>query len=444
MSGPSRPRTTAVLRRNRLRESRFARGPWRITFDTNPDNCNLRCIMCEEHSPHSTLQAQRRAAGRARAPDGYLALIRRVLEDSRVHGLREIIPSTMGEPLLYEGFEEILDLCREFGVKLNLTTNGTFPRPGCAGVGRADRAGHFRREDLLERRHARRPTRRIMLGSRWEQVLENVRAFVAVRDAHAAAGGNRCRVTFQLRSSRRNVDELADVVRLAAPLGVDRVKGHHLWAHFAQIERTVDAPQPRGDRDAGTRRRCDAGGRDKPCCRTASACCLENIFPLDPAHARISRRAAPARSSEQEAWVSAEGRFDPCCAPDAQSARSASSAISKTSDQGDLERPAYQRLAANYRTDGCASACNMRRPVDDHAADWQACIRRPRTARTTSSTAAPLRGAIHERAAFHEPGLAPVRRVQRCACHIDDERASRPTPRRFQRPSASTRACAAV
>jgi hypothetical protein len=27
---------------------------WRITLDTNPEDCNLQCVMCEEHSPHST------------------------------------------------------------------------------------------------------------------------------------------------------------------------------------------------------------------------------------------------------------------------------------------------------------------------------------------------------------------------------------------------------
>ena len=31
-------------------------GPWRITFDTNPDDCNLHCIMCEDHWPYSTTQ----------------------------------------------------------------------------------------------------------------------------------------------------------------------------------------------------------------------------------------------------------------------------------------------------------------------------------------------------------------------------------------------------
>lgn len=39
----------------------------------------------------------------------------------------EVIPSTMGEPLLYSHFNELLDLCKSLGVKVNLTTNGTFP-----------------------------------------------------------------------------------------------------------------------------------------------------------------------------------------------------------------------------------------------------------------------------------------------------------------------------
>ena len=42
-------------------------------------------------------------------------------------GLREVIPSTMGEPLLYSKFAELLELCESRGIPLNLTTNGTFP-----------------------------------------------------------------------------------------------------------------------------------------------------------------------------------------------------------------------------------------------------------------------------------------------------------------------------
>lgn len=41
--------------------------------------------------------------------------------------LREVIPSTMGEPLLYSEFGRLLDFCRGLGLPLNLTTNGSFP-----------------------------------------------------------------------------------------------------------------------------------------------------------------------------------------------------------------------------------------------------------------------------------------------------------------------------
>jgi hypothetical protein len=75
------------------------KGPWRITFDTNPDDCNLRCIMCEDHSPYSSTQRDRRAAGLPKRRMD-IDLIRRVLADAAGNGLQEIIPSTMGEPLL--------------------------------------------------------------------------------------------------------------------------------------------------------------------------------------------------------------------------------------------------------------------------------------------------------------------------------------------------------
>ena len=107
-------------------------GPWRITFDTNPDDCNLHCIMCEDHSPYSSTQPERLSAGLPRRRMD-IELIRRVLADSVGTPLREIIPSTMGEPLLYRDFDEIPDLCAWYGVKLNLTTNGTFPRRGARG-----------------------------------------------------------------------------------------------------------------------------------------------------------------------------------------------------------------------------------------------------------------------------------------------------------------------
>lgn len=36
------------------------------------------------------------------------------------------IPSTMGEPLMFKDFPKIIDICKKYNVKMNLTTNGTF------------------------------------------------------------------------------------------------------------------------------------------------------------------------------------------------------------------------------------------------------------------------------------------------------------------------------
>ena len=144
-------------------------GPWRITFDTNPDDCNLHCLMCEDHSPYSKTQSDRRAAGNPRRRMD-IALIRRVMVESRGTGLREIIPSTMGEPLVYRHFDEILDLCAEYGVKLNLTTNGTFPQRGPRAW--AERIVPVASDVKVSWNGATKETHeKVMLGSNWETVL---------------------------------------------------------------------------------------------------------------------------------------------------------------------------------------------------------------------------------------------------------------------------------
>ena len=38
--------------------------------------------------------------------------------------------------------------------------------------------------------------------------------------------------------------ELPDIVRLAVALGIDRIKGHHLWAHFDEIKPYAIPPNP--------------------------------------------------------------------------------------------------------------------------------------------------------------------------------------------------------
>ena len=352
----------SIDRREALRTDAMP-GPWRFTFDTNPDTCNLKCVMCEEHSPHSLLQIRRKKEKRPRREMPF-ELLHKVIAEAAVRGLREVIPSTMGEPLLYEHFEGIIELCRAHAVKLNLTTNGTWPRLGARAW--AERIVPVTSDVKISWNGATSRTQEaIMVGADWERALADVRTFVEVRDAHAAVGGDRCRVTFQLTFLEDNVDELADIVRLAASLGVDRVKGHHLWAHFDAI------------RDQSMRRSPAAIARWNRAVVAARAAAetallpnglrvlLENIFPLD--EGAVDEIAPQGRCPflGREVWINAEGRFDPCCAPDAQRRTLGEFGNVRENSLDDLwGAPAYRHLLASWRTRSLCAGCNMRQPPE--------------------------------------------------------------------------------
>lgn len=86
----------------------------RITLLTNPDKCNLRCALC-------FLRQQGIVSYSGEMP---FETAKAAIEK---YSPQEVIPSTMGEPLLYSRFEDLLHLCEMSGIKINLTTNGTFP-----------------------------------------------------------------------------------------------------------------------------------------------------------------------------------------------------------------------------------------------------------------------------------------------------------------------------
>ena len=204
-----------------------------------------------------------------------------------------------------------------------------------------------------------------MLGSRWEKVLANIRTLLEVRDAHAASGGNRCRVTLQLTFLESNVAELPDIVRMAVELGVDRVKGHHLWVHFAEVQPLSMRRSPEAvhrwnqavlDARAAAAERPLASGRPL---------LLENFFLLDESAGEDLAPGGPCPFLGREAWVSAEGRFDPCCAPDAL--RRTLGEFGSLHDSGLTQiwhGDAYRGLLKTYRNRALCLGCTMRRPVE--------------------------------------------------------------------------------
>jgi len=93
----------------------------RITFITNPRICNQNCDICfSKQAPLDWEPMQ----------EMDFAIIEKVVKAFLPLGLKEIIPSTIGEPFLYSHFEDFLLLAEKIGIKVNITTNGTFPGGG--------------------------------------------------------------------------------------------------------------------------------------------------------------------------------------------------------------------------------------------------------------------------------------------------------------------------
>lgn len=351
-----------------IREQRVARaptrpGPWRMTFDTNPDDCNLRCIMCEEHSPYSRTQQERKAVGvpKRRMP---IELLRRILDESRDTPLREVIPSTMGEPLLYAHFDELIDACMAQGILLNLTTNGTFPRKGAREWAR--RLVPITSDVKISWNGATQRTQEeVMRGVRWERVWENVRTFIAVRDEHVRAGGHSCRVTLQLTFLETNIGELADIVRLAASMGVNRVKGHHLWAHFEQLKPLSLRRSPESiARWNEAVRGAITAAQENPLADGRTVL-LENFHPLNPEAVVDLAPGARCPFLGREAWVSALGRFDPCCAPDKERRTLGTFGNLHQETLHDIwTGRAYEQLRSTYQEHALCKGCNMRQPAE--------------------------------------------------------------------------------
>ena len=335
-------------------------GPWRITFDTNPDDCNLSCIMCEDHSPYSTTRQDRVAAGiPKRRMD--IELIKKVLAESQGTPLREIIPSTMGEPLIYKHFEEIIQLCHQYQVKLNLTTNGTFPLRGVEAW--AKLIIPVASDVKISWNGATKATQeKIMLGSKWEKVLDNLKKFIAIRNDHAHDNGHYCQVSLQLTFLETNVQELSDIVKLGMDLGVDRIKGHHLWAHFSEIKELSMRRNKAAIMDwneAVIKAQAVAQSKSLP---NGKFIKLENIYLLDENAVEDLLPGAECPFLGQEAWVATDGRFSPCCAPDKERRKLGDfgSLASKTVEEI-WNSSEYQTLSQHYMQHSVCKGCNMRR-----------------------------------------------------------------------------------
>jgi MoaA/NifB/PqqE/SkfB family radical SAM enzyme len=331
-------------------------GPWRITLVTNPDDCTLHCIMCDGHSDLARLARPR--AGPPRRMD--LGLPRRILDERRGSGLGEVIPSTMGEPLLWPDMDGLLDLCAERGVKVNLTTNGTFPGRGAAGW--AERLCPVSSDVKISWNGATaRTAESIMRGLDFGAALANARAFLSVRDRLAARGGWRCRVSFQVTAMEANVAELPGMVRLAASLGVDRVKVNHVQVHFDELEAQSLRRGPEAVRRWNEAVRASRAAAEEARRPDGSRVELQNLVELSPVGEPAPRGPCPFVG--REAWVTVDGRFAPCPAPGAARGRLGDFGSLPERTLGEIwESRPFRDFVAGWPDHPVCRECTLRRP----------------------------------------------------------------------------------
>lgn len=336
---------------------------WRITIDTNPEDCNLKCVMCEEHSPYSDFIPTLYKETGVKRRRMEFATVEDIFLQAEKLGVKEIIPSTMGEPLMYKGIEGIFELSKKHGIKLNLTTNGTFPKlkveqwanlivPNTTDV------------KISWNGATAETAENVMTGLNYNQVLEKVKDFVAERNKIFTETGWYCRITFQLTFMQNNMHELADIVKLAAELGVDRVKGHQLWTHFEEIKSlSMKATKESvANWNEYVKQAYEAQENfRKP---NGEKVILENIIPLHDNETKELPEDYECPFLSKELWISATGNISPCCAPDnLRKSLGDFGNISTTTIKDVLQSSVYTELVSNYKTKPLCKTCNMRKPV---------------------------------------------------------------------------------
>ncbi len=336
----------------------------RITLDTNPEDCNLHCIMCEEHSEFSDFKQklfEKTGIKRRLMPKEW---IENIFLEAKNLGVEEIIPSTMGEPLLYQHTDLFFELAKKYQIKINLTTNGTFPKKTVQDWAKLIIPVTSDTKISINGATAK-TAENIMQGIDFQQQIQNIREFVNYRNQHFTSTGFYSRITFQLTFMQNNMHELPEIVKLAAKLGIDRIKGHHLWTHFDEIkpfsfENSLESRQKWNELVEKTHE-----AIEKYRLKNGNKIVLENFTPFQLEKLSAENEIPENYECpflEKELWISATGKISPCCAPD--------ELRNSLGDFGNypqnklievLNSEKYVYLVQNYKSHNLCKTCVMRR-----------------------------------------------------------------------------------
>lgn len=334
---------------------------WRITLDTNPEDCNLNCIMCEEHSELSNFKEDlynKTGVKRRVMPK---ETIRKILNEASEIGVTEVIPTTMGDPLVTDNFEFIAELVASNKQKLNVTHNGTFPRKPVE-----EWAAIIVpiTNDIKISWNGATPeiAEAIMKGLDYKKAKSNLLKFIKFRDQWYQKTGHFCSVTLQMTFMRSNMHEIESIIKLASEMGIDRIKGHHVWINFLELESKSFLKNTESISDwNGIISEARIAVKKYPK-KNGQLVRLENFdtvsddsFCTVPYHYHCPFLG-------KELWISATGKISPCCAPDQlRNTLGDFGNISDVTIKQAIDSERYRELVENYKTKNLCKTCKMRK-----------------------------------------------------------------------------------
>lgn len=265
--------------------------------------CNLRCRMCP---------IQFRGDGTPEHPPAFMDFdaFRQLLDG--FGDIDELHLQGMGEPLMHPRFFDMVALAAGRGIRVSTNTNLTLLSEQrarqCVASGLA--AIHVSLDGASAATYEA-----IRVRGRFERVRRNLDRLLAAR---AAAGATRPEVRIVAVAMRRNLHELADIVRLAHAAGVAEVFVQHLChdfdeaslpAQYLPMRAWVEDETLLGE-DPGRVARCFTEAR-------AAAAELGVGLRLPPLVPRVHPPGTPGRSRCDWPWRGAYVSFDaqamPCC-----------------------------------------------------------------------------------------------------------------------------------
>lgn len=335
---------------------------FRLTVDTNPELCNLHCFMCEEHSHLSNFKENlflETGLKQRLMPKEWLE---NIFIQAKELNVQEIIPTTMGEPLLYEHFETFLELCKKFKIKLNLTTNGTCPRKTAEEW--ANLIIPVTKDIKFSVNGATKQTAEsIMQGLNFDRQIENIKTFSKIRNSIFEQSGNYCTLSFQITYLQSNMHEISDIIKLAAVLDIDRIKGHHVWTHYKELEELSFKKSEETINQWNKTVEIAKKSAEKFKRKNSKKVFLENFFPLELNENKEIPENYECPFLTRELWISATGEISPCCAPDnLRKTLGSFGNIQNQSLSEILNSPIYVDLVENYKQKTLCKTCNMRKP----------------------------------------------------------------------------------